>query len=97
MACLGCASALHCLMASSLSDPRRAVAAVYTSRCRSGLSGRQSLVAVEHGKHRYDSIRVLLVDDQRLMREGLRTLLELHRDLSVGSRTLGGCRLVLHR
>ena len=30
-----------------------------------------------------DTIRVLLVDDQRLMREGLRTLLELHRDLSV--------------
>jgi DNA-binding NarL/FixJ family response regulator len=30
-----------------------------------------------------DAIRVLLVDDQRLMREGLRTLLELHRDLSV--------------
>src|SRR5918912_4185313 len=28
-------------------------------------------------------IRVLLVDDQRLMREGLRTLLELHRDLRV--------------
>jgi DNA-binding NarL/FixJ family response regulator len=30
-----------------------------------------------------DVIRVLLVDDQRLMREGLRTLLELHRDLWV--------------
>jgi len=30
-----------------------------------------------------DGIRVLLVDDQRLMREGLRTLLELHRDLCV--------------
>jgi DNA-binding NarL/FixJ family response regulator len=30
-----------------------------------------------------ESIRVLLVDDQRLMREGLRTLLELHRDLCV--------------
>jgi len=29
------------------------------------------------------AIRVLLVDDQRLMREGLRTLLELHHDLSV--------------
>jgi DNA-binding NarL/FixJ family response regulator len=28
-------------------------------------------------------IRVLLVDDQRLMREGLRTLLELHADLHV--------------
>ena len=28
-------------------------------------------------------IRVLLVDDQRLMREGLRTLLELHRDIRV--------------
>jgi DNA-binding NarL/FixJ family response regulator len=28
-------------------------------------------------------IRVLLVDDQRLMREGLRTLLELHRDMQV--------------
>jgi DNA-binding NarL/FixJ family response regulator len=28
-------------------------------------------------------IRVLLVDDQRLMREGLRTLLELHSDLHV--------------
>jgi len=30
-----------------------------------------------------DEIRVLLVDDQRLMREGLRTLLELHRDIRV--------------
>lgn len=28
-------------------------------------------------------IRVLLVDDQRLMREGLRTLLELHQDMHV--------------
>jgi DNA-binding NarL/FixJ family response regulator len=28
-------------------------------------------------------VRVLLVDDQRLMREGLRTLLELHHDLHV--------------
>jgi len=28
-------------------------------------------------------IRVLLVDDQRLMREGLRTLLELHHDMQV--------------
>jgi DNA-binding NarL/FixJ family response regulator len=28
-------------------------------------------------------IRVLLVDDQRLMREGLRTLLELHQDMQV--------------
>lgn len=28
-------------------------------------------------------IRVLLVDDQRLMREGLRTLLELHRDVRI--------------
>ena len=28
-------------------------------------------------------IRVLLVDDQRLMREGLRTLLELHQDIRV--------------
>jgi DNA-binding NarL/FixJ family response regulator len=30
-----------------------------------------------------EAIRVLLVDDQRLMREGLRTLLELHRDIRV--------------
>src|SRR5215831_4787531 len=30
-----------------------------------------------------ERIRVLLVDDQRLMREGLRTLLELHRDMNV--------------
>jgi DNA-binding NarL/FixJ family response regulator len=30
-----------------------------------------------------EPVRVLLVDDQRLMREGLRTLLELHRDLCV--------------
>jgi DNA-binding NarL/FixJ family response regulator len=30
-----------------------------------------------------DQIRVLLVDDQRLMREGLRTLLELHSDIHV--------------
>src|SRR5205085_4646685 len=30
-----------------------------------------------------DQIRVLLVDDQRLLREGLRTLLELHQDLRV--------------
>jgi DNA-binding NarL/FixJ family response regulator len=29
----------------------------------------------------HDRIRVLLVDDQRLMREGLRTLLELHQDM----------------
>jgi DNA-binding NarL/FixJ family response regulator len=28
-------------------------------------------------------VRILLVDDQRLMREGLRTLLELHTDLQV--------------
>ncbi len=33
----------------------------------------------EHGK----PIAVLLVDDQRLIREGLRTLLELHHDLRV--------------
>lgn len=33
--------------------------------------------------HEAEPIRVLLVDDQRLMREGLRTLLELHRDLRV--------------
>jgi DNA-binding NarL/FixJ family response regulator len=31
----------------------------------------------------HDRIRVLLVDDQRLMREGLRTLLELHQDMHV--------------
>jgi DNA-binding NarL/FixJ family response regulator len=31
----------------------------------------------------HDRIRVLLVDDQRLMREGLRTLLELHHDMHV--------------
>jgi DNA-binding NarL/FixJ family response regulator len=30
-----------------------------------------------------DVVDVLLVDDQRLLREGLRTLLELHRDLRV--------------
>jgi DNA-binding NarL/FixJ family response regulator len=30
-----------------------------------------------------ERIRVLLVDDQRLMREGLRTLLELHQDMQV--------------
>src|SRR5262250_3292065 len=30
-----------------------------------------------------ERIRILLVDDQRLMREGLRTLLELHRDMHV--------------
>lgn len=30
-----------------------------------------------------DGVRVLLVDDQRLLREGLKTLLELHRDLRV--------------
>jgi DNA-binding NarL/FixJ family response regulator len=32
---------------------------------------------------RHDEIRILLVDDQRLMREGLRTLLELHHDMRV--------------
>jgi DNA-binding NarL/FixJ family response regulator len=32
---------------------------------------------------REDSVSVLLVDDQRLLREGLRTLLELHADLRV--------------
>lgn len=31
----------------------------------------------------HERIRVLLVDDQRLMREGLRTLLELHQDILV--------------
>ena len=31
----------------------------------------------------HEPIRILLVDDQRLMREGLRTLLELHHDLHV--------------
>jgi DNA-binding NarL/FixJ family response regulator len=30
-----------------------------------------------------EPIRILLVDDQRLLREGLRTLLELHQDLRV--------------
>lgn len=30
-----------------------------------------------------EPIRILLVDDQRLMREGLRTLLELHHDMHV--------------
>jgi DNA-binding NarL/FixJ family response regulator len=30
-----------------------------------------------------DTVRLLLVDDQRLLREGLRTLLHLHADLSV--------------
>jgi DNA-binding NarL/FixJ family response regulator len=32
---------------------------------------------------RRDLVRILLVDDQRLLREGLRTLLELHDDLRV--------------
>jgi DNA-binding NarL/FixJ family response regulator len=30
-----------------------------------------------------EAVRLLLVDDQRLLREGLKTLLELHRDLRV--------------
>lgn len=37
-----------------------------------------------------DRIRVLLVDDQRLMREGLRTLLELHHDIHVVGETGDG-------
>lgn len=35
-------------------------------------------------------IRVLLVDDQRLLREGLRTLLELHPDLRVAGEAADG-------
>lgn len=30
-----------------------------------------------------ETIRLLLVDDQRLMRDGLRTLMELEEDLTV--------------
>jgi len=37
-----------------------------------------------------DSIRVLLVDDQRLMREGLRILLELEPDLSIAGEAANG-------
>jgi DNA-binding NarL/FixJ family response regulator len=37
-----------------------------------------------------EKIRVLLVDDQRLMREGLRTLLELEPDLQVAGETGDG-------
>lgn len=37
-----------------------------------------------------DPIRVLIVDDQRLMREGLRTLLELEADLLVASEAEDG-------
>jgi DNA-binding NarL/FixJ family response regulator len=37
-----------------------------------------------------DPIRVLLVDDQRLMREGLRTLLELETDLEIAGEAENG-------
>ena len=37
-----------------------------------------------------DPTRILLVDDQRLMREGLRTLLELEDDLSVAGEAENG-------
>jgi len=41
-----------------------------------------------------DSIRVLLVDDQRLLREGLRILLELEPDLEIVGEAVNGIEAV---
>jgi DNA-binding NarL/FixJ family response regulator len=43
-----------------------------------------------------ESIRLLLVDDQRLMREGLRTLLELEEDLCVAGEAEDGAAALAH-
>jgi len=37
-----------------------------------------------------EPIRILIVDDQRLMREGLRTLLELEGDLAIAAEAEDG-------
>src|SRR6266851_7820221 len=76
-------------MGSFHSGPRRAAVADCVSRCQ---SGRPRRLRRERPMSDVVEIRVLLVDDQRLMREGLRTLLELHRDIRVVGEAADGAQ-----
>src|SRR5579884_3617690 len=90
-ACWACASGSPCSADSSNSARPKAAAAGYASRHRSRRGslliewGRGKPMSGGSGLGRGESgaISVLLVDDQRLMREGLRILLELQPDLNV--------------
>src|SRR6266581_315945 len=68
-------------MASFRSARRHMAVVASGSRCR--LAADRAVIDRTRCVPDREPIRILLVDDQRLMREGLRTLLELHDDLHV--------------
>src|SRR6266581_6128092 len=68
-------------MASFRSARRHMAVVASGSRCR--LAADRAVIDRTRCVPEREPIRILLVDDQRLMREGLRTPLELHDDLHV--------------